>query len=99
MAPYLSPAGEFPAQSNRFGAPVTGVGQFIGAFNVAAPDFEFRIPNASTLPGFDAAKGFEFRAFAGSFQDDGIGEDRQSSLSMSIYQLPLQSRWRLLSFH
>ena len=76
VAPYLSPAGEFPAQSNRFGAPITGVGQFIGAFNVAAPDFEFRIPNASTLPGFDAARGFEFQAFAGSFQDDGIGEDR-----------------------
>jgi hypothetical protein len=40
----------------------------------AAPDFEFKIPNVSTLPGFDAASGFAFRAFAGSFQDDGIGE-------------------------
>jgi hypothetical protein len=41
----------------------------------AAPDFEFKIPNVSTLPGFDAASGFAFRAFAGSFQDDGIGEE------------------------
>jgi hypothetical protein len=57
------------------GPPITGVGQFIGALNVTAPDFEFGIPNVSTL-GFDAARGFEFRAFAGSFQDDGIGEDR-----------------------
>ena len=72
---HLSPPDEFPARSNRFDAPISGVGQFIGAFNAAAPDFEFRIPNVSTLPGFDAASGFEFRAFAGSFQDDGIGED------------------------
>ena len=75
VAPNLSPAAEFPAPSNRFGPPITGVGQFIGALNVTAPDFEFRIPNVSTLP-VDAARGFEFRAFAGSFQDDGIGEDR-----------------------
>ena len=47
---------------------------FVGG-SVTAPDFEFKIPNVSTLPGFDAASGFAFRAFAGSFQDDGIGED------------------------
>ena len=75
VAPYWSSAGEFPAQSDRFGIPKMEVGQFVGALNAAAPDFEFRIPNVSTMSGFDAASGFEFRAFAGSFQDDGIGED------------------------
>ncbi len=76
VAPDSSPTGEFPAGSVRFDPPLPEVGQFIGAFNANAPDFEFKIPNASALPGFDPARGFEFRAFAGSFQDDGIGEDR-----------------------
>ena len=75
VAPYWSFAGEFPAESDLFGIPKMEVGQFVGALNAAAPDFEFRIPDVSTMPGFDAAGGFTFRAFAGSFQDDGIGED------------------------
>jgi hypothetical protein len=75
VAPDLSPGTQLPGDSSRFGTPVPGVAQFIGAVSQAAPDFEFKIPNVSTLPGFDAARGFEFRAYAGSFQDDGIGED------------------------
>ncbi len=75
IAPDLSPGTQLPAESTRFGTPICGLEGFVGAANAAAPDFEFKIPNVSTLPGFDAASGFEFRAFAGSFQDDGIGED------------------------
>jgi hypothetical protein len=75
IAPNLAPVGEWPAALNRFGTPVAGLIPFVGASNASAPDFEFKIPNVSTLPGFDASRGFEFRAFAGSFQDDGIGED------------------------
>ena len=74
IAPDLAPGNQLPAESARFGTPICGLEGFVGAANAAAPDFEFKIPNVSTLPGFDAA-GFNFRAYAGSFQDDGIGED------------------------
>lgn len=67
IAPDLSPETQLPAESNRFGTPICGLEGFVGAFNAAAPDFEFKIPNASTLPGFDVTSGFEFRAYAGSF--------------------------------
>ena len=80
VAPDSSPTGEFPAGSVRFDPPLPEIEQFIGALNATAPDFEFKIPNVSALPGFDPARGFEFRAFAGSFKDDGIGEDRSGDL-------------------
>jgi hypothetical protein len=75
VAPDLSPGTQLLGDSDRFGTPpVPRPYGFVGG-SVTAPDFEFKIPNVSTLPGFDAASGFAFRAFAGSFQDDGIGED------------------------
>ena len=80
VAPESSPAGEFPAKADRFIPPIPEIERFIGALNATAPDFEFKIPKVSTLPGFDAAGGFGFRAFAGSFNDDGIGEDRSGDL-------------------
>lgn len=75
IAPDVSPGLTLPADSARFGTPVAGLEPFIGALNATAPDFEFKIPDVSTLPGFDAVSGFKFRAHAGSGQDDGIGED------------------------
>ena len=75
VAPDRFTGTQLPAESDHFGTPpVPGPYGFVGG-SVTAPDFEFKIPNVSTLPGFDKASGFEFRAFAGSFQDDGIGED------------------------
>ena len=45
--------------------------------SVNAPHFEFTITNFSTLPtsGTDRSTGFAIRAFAGSLDDGGIGED------------------------
>ena len=83
IAPDLTPAVRLPAQLNRFGEPVPDVERYVGATR-AAPDFEFKIPNVSSLPGFDASRGFNFRAFAGSFQDDGIGEDFSDLLHVDL---------------
>ena len=56
--------------------------------SAAAPDLEFRINNFSTLPGFSFTPGesFTFRGlfFAGSFSDDGIGEDTMENLNIVI---------------
>lgn len=79
IAVDLSPArpGEMqPANSSWFGTPLAGIEPFVGASGAVAPDFEFKIPQVSTLPGFNAAAGFSFRAFAGSSVDAGIGDDR-----------------------
>ena len=48
------------------------------AFDPSAerPDFEFTIANFSQLPGFDAAQGFNVRAFAGTPDDIVAGEDQ-----------------------
>jgi hypothetical protein len=75
IAPDLTPTEDLPAASARFGTPIAGIQPFVGASSASAPDFEFKIPNVSTLPGFNATAGFSFQIFAGSFQDDGIGED------------------------
>jgi hypothetical protein len=82
IAPDLSPAEQLPAELERFGTPVPNVERFVGA-SQAAPDFEFKIPDVSTLPEFNAT-GFAFRAYAGSFQDDGIGEDFADSLHVDL---------------
>lgn len=50
----------------------------------AQPDFEFSIKNFSTLPGFDAAKGFNLSVFAGSPDDVVAGEDAFSNRHVSI---------------
>jgi hypothetical protein len=83
VAPDASPAERLPAQLERFDEPYISVERYVGA-SQAAPDFEFKIPNVSTLPGFSASDGFNFRAFAGSFQDDGIGEDFAESLHVDL---------------
>ncbi len=88
IAPDLLPTLSLPAESLRFGTPLAGGEPFVGASSASAPDFEFKIPNVSTLPGFDAARGFRFRAFAGSFQDDGIGEDLVANAGAVHVDLP-----------
>ena len=75
IGPDMSSTDDLPGDSTRFGDPIMGIEPFVGASSTTAPDFEFKIPKASTLPGFDAAGGFSFRAFAGSSSDDGIGDD------------------------
>ncbi len=56
-------------------------GVLFGPIGPGAPDFEFTIPNFSTVPGFtgpDPVTGsfiFTIGAFAGSFADSGYGED------------------------
>ena len=76
IAPDVSPGLTLPADFRPVLAPrLHDLEPFVGALNATAPDFEFKIPNVSTLPGFDAVSGFKFRAYAGSNQDDGIGED------------------------
>jgi hypothetical protein len=85
VASDLSPATDrLPARLLGFGTPVPGVTSFIGAVGGPRPDFEFKIPKVSTLPGFDASKGFNFRAYAGSFVDDGIGEDFTNLLHVDL---------------
>ena len=79
----LEGAERLPGQLDRFGEPFLSVERYVGASQVA-PDFEFRIRNVSSLPGFDASRGFNFRAFAGSFQDDGIGEDFAELLHVDL---------------
>jgi hypothetical protein len=83
VAPDSSPAERLPAQLDRFDEPFLSTQRYVGA-SQSAPDFEFKIPNVSSLPGFDASRGFNFRAFAGSFQDDGIGEDFADSLHVDL---------------
>ncbi|HEY5780094.1 MAG TPA: hypothetical protein VIT00_15230 [Terrimicrobiaceae bacterium] len=91
IAPDVSPGLSLPADSARFGIPVANLEPFVGALNATAPDFEFKIPDVSTLPGFDAVSGFKFRAYAGSAQDDGIGEDfvgDSAALHVDLPELP-----------
>jgi hypothetical protein len=88
IAPDLLPTLSLPAAAARFGTAIAGVEPFVGASNASAPDFEFKIPNVSTLPGFDAARGFSLRAYAGSFQDDGIGEDLVANAAAVHVDLP-----------
>ena len=90
IAPDLEPTNDLPARSARFGTPIAGIQPFVGATGASAPDFEFKIPNVSALAGFDAdaARGFRFQVFAGSFQDDGIGEDRVANTGFVRVDLP-----------
>ncbi|HEY5814403.1 MAG TPA: hypothetical protein VIT23_17320, partial [Terrimicrobiaceae bacterium] len=73
VAPFVNPQ-PLPADNTHFGPALVGLSPFAGAVNASAPDFEFLIPNVSSLAGFNPA-GFSFQAFAGSNIDDGIGED------------------------
>lgn len=88
IAPDLTPTNNLPASAARFGTPIAGIQPFVGATGASAPDFEFKIPNASTLPGFNATEGFSFQVFAGSFQDDGIGEDYVGNTGAVHVDLP-----------
>jgi hypothetical protein len=62
-----------------FGPPLANATAFYASPSGAAPDLEFSIADFSMLPDltFTSGGSFEFymRAFAGSLQDDGVGED------------------------
>ena len=102
VAPDLSPVGlSYWEDSDRFGTPPVSspLWGFVGGFEATAPDFEFKIPNVSTLPGFDAASGFAFTSFRRQFSRrwDGSRFPPRVVLPMSICQLPLQTQRRLRS--
>ncbi|MCB9787012.1 MAG: hypothetical protein H6744_10015 [Deltaproteobacteria bacterium] len=63
-----------------FGATLDGhvpADPVVGPASFAAPHIEFRISGFSQLPGFDGTVGrFRAKAFMGSLEDAGIGEDR-----------------------
>ena len=65
IAPDLTPTNNLPASAARFGTPIAGIQPFVGATGASAPDFEFKIPNVSGLPGFNATEGFSFQGFRG----------------------------------
>ncbi|HEY5814370.1 MAG TPA: hypothetical protein VIT23_17155, partial [Terrimicrobiaceae bacterium] len=60
VAPFVNPQ-PLPADNSHFGPALLGLSPFVGAVNASAPDFEFLIPNVSSLAGFNPA-GFSFQA-------------------------------------
>lgn len=57
-----------------YGEPLPNATSYYASPNASAPDFEFSIAEFSTLPDLIPYT-FQIRLFAGSLEDDGIGED------------------------
>lgn len=80
-SPYTPPYGFGEKLSNSVDLYNTGP-------SASAPDLEFSIANFSQLPGFDFIPGHAFRfqvnVFAGSLQDDGVGEDFLPAVAQSV---------------
>jgi hypothetical protein len=82
---------------NNYGSTLTGhVGNL--AFNPSAsnPDFEFTIPNFSTIPGLNTAQGFWIKLYSGSADDGSVGEETSAWIhvpALAAESIPEPATW------
>jgi hypothetical protein len=90
-------AGKNAGIEDNYGATLTGhVGNL--AFNPSAstPDFEFTIPNFTSIPGLNASSGFWVKLYSGSADDGAVGEENTAWIrvpALAAESIPEPSTW------
>jgi hypothetical protein len=90
-------AGNNGGIENNYGATLTGhVGNLAVNPSASTPDFEFTIPNFSTIPGISMSQGFWVKLYSGSADDGSVGEENSAWIrvpALAAQSIPEPATW------